>query len=238
MYQHMSSKQLKKSARARLSANQGICVGATASYLGIIAAVYVMTALTIGVSSSVTIIIQSLCGLMISVLSGILSAGYQYMFLKLYCGRKIQVSDLFYGFQYKSGIFFVISLILALLSTFIDLPTDYFTNAYMLEMSYMDLTYLGIFSTIALCLTTYIKLAYSQAYYLALDYPEESALSLMRMSRHFMKGHKGRLFYIYASFIPLLLLCILSLGIGFLWVLPYMQAVLTEFYLDIATHKS
>ena len=39
MYQHMSSKQLKKSARARLSANQGICVGATASYLGIIAAV-------------------------------------------------------------------------------------------------------------------------------------------------------------------------------------------------------
>ena len=102
----------------------------------------------------------------------------------------------------------------------------------------MDLTYLGIFSTIALCLTTYIKLAYSQAYYLALDYPEESALSLMRMSRLFMKGHKGRLFYIYASFIPLLLLCVLSLGIGFLWVLPYMQAVLTEFYLDIATHKS
>ena len=82
MYQHMSSKQLKKSARARLSANQGVCVGATASYLGIIAAVYVMTALTTGVSSSVTIIIQSLCGLLISVLSGVISAGYQYMFLK------------------------------------------------------------------------------------------------------------------------------------------------------------
>ena len=48
-----------------------------------------------------------------------------------------------------------------------------------------------------------------------------------------MKGHKGRLFYIGLSFIPLKLLAILSLGIGFLWVYPYQYMTQTLFFLDL-----
>ena len=243
MYQHMSSKRLKESAKARLFQVRGITIGTTASYLGILALVSIFTTLFIPEAPEYLLLFQVLRGLFISIISGILSAGYQYMFLKYYCGQRIQVSDLFYGFTKNAGTFFLLSLILALLETVIQLPSDYFSSMLtddllLTNIPYQTICYLGVTLSIAIFLITYIKLIYSQVYYLALDFPSENTAALLRMSRRFMKGHKGRLFYIYASFIPHILLSVLTLGIGFLWLLPYMQAVLTEFYLDIATHKS
>ena len=48
-----------------------------------------------------------------------------------------------------------------------------------------------------------------------------------------MKGNMGRLFYIEVSFIPLFLLGVLSLGIGLLWITPYLNATLANFFLDL-----
>ena len=53
-----------------------------------------------------------------------------------------------------------------------------------------------------------------------------------------MVGHKGRLFYIYVSFLPLLLVAMLSCGIGLLWLIPYMNATQTEFFLDLIQNKN
>ena len=48
-----------------------------------------------------------------------------------------------------------------------------------------------------------------------------------------MKGKKLRLLYLEFSFLPLLLLSILSFGIGLLWLQPYMQMTYTFFFLDL-----
>ena len=48
-----------------------------------------------------------------------------------------------------------------------------------------------------------------------------------------MKGNRKRLFLLELSFLPLMLLCILSFGIGFLWLEPYMQMTYTHFFLDL-----
>lgn len=53
-----------------------------------------------------------------------------------------------------------------------------------------------------------------------------------------MSGNKGRLFYIYLSYIPFLFLGTLSCGIALLWVIPYMNATLAEFYMDIIRNRS
>ena len=53
------------------------------------------------------------------------------------------------------------------------------------------------------------------------------------MSRKLMSGHKGRLLRLYISFIPLVLVSVFSCGIAMLWVMPYMNAALAEFYLDV-----
>ena len=52
-------------------------------------------------------------------------------------------------------------------------------------------------------------------------------------SMKMMDGHKFDLFYLYLTFIGWGLLCILTLGIGLLWFVPYMQSALAHFYEDV-----
>ncbi len=82
-----------------------------------------------------------------------------------------------------------------------------------------------------------LSLWYAQAFYLLHDFPQYSARELLARSRKLMKGHKGRLFYIYVSFIPLIIVAMLSCGIGLLWLIPYMNATQTEFFLDLIQNK-
>ena len=58
------------------------------------------------------------------------------------------------------------------------------------------------------------------------------------MSRRIMKGHRARLFYIQVSFLPLALLCMFTMGIGLLWLYPYMNSTLTHFYLDLMDYHA
>ena len=46
-----------------------------------------------------------------------------------------------------------------------------------------------------------------------------------------------RLFLLELGFLPPMLLCVLSLGIGFLWLEPYMQMTYTYFFLDLMNHR-
>lgn len=62
------------------------------------------------------------------------------------------------------------------------------------------------------------------------DNPELSAVEVLQKSRMMMKGHKWELFLIYLSFIGWGFLCLLSLGIGYLWLAPYMQMTEVKFY--------
>ena len=81
-------------------------------------------------------------------------------------------------------------------------------------------------------------LRYSQAYYILRDNPEISALEAIRRSKEMMKGHKGRLFMLYLSFIGWWLLGILTLGIGFLWLCPYVYTAQAHFYLDLSNRST
>lgn len=53
-----------------------------------------------------------------------------------------------------------------------------------------------------------------------------------------MVHHKGRLFYLYVSFLPLMLLGLLSWGLALLWVIPYMAATEAEFFLDLIRNNA
>ena len=51
-------------------------------------------------------------------------------------------------------------------------------------------------------------------------------------SKALMQGQKWRYFVLGLSFIGWVLLCVLTLFIGFLWLDPYMQATFSAFYLE------
>lgn len=77
--------------------------------------------------------------------------------------------------------------------------------------------------------------SYAMTPYILQDNPELSANEAIDRSRAMMKGHKFDLFYLYLSFIGWFFLCILTAGIGFLWLHPYVQAAEASFYEDLKT---
>ena len=70
-----------------------------------------------------------------------------------------------------------------------------------------------------------------------LDFPDYTVKQLLRSSMQIMNGHKGRLFYLQVSFIPLTMLAVLTCGIGMLWLGPYMQTTYACFFLDLMNPK-
>ena len=73
--------------------------------------------------------------------------------------------------------------------------------------------------------------------YILLDNPELTATQALKKSREMMRGHKLDLFLLDLSFIGWLLLSIITLGVGLLFVNPYMQTASALFYEDLKEEK-
>ncbi len=74
---------------------------------------------------------------------------------------------------------------------------------------------------------------YAMTSYILAENPEMSAGEAISRSKEMMKGNKWRLFCLHLSFIGWSILCIFTLGIGTLWLTPYMEAATAAFYRDI-----
>lgn len=75
--------------------------------------------------------------------------------------------------------------------------------------------------------------AYSAAEYIAAEHPDYSFKKCLTESERLMKGHKGELFGLHLSFIGWMLLAILTCGILYFWLAPYMLATQTEYFIAL-----
>lgn len=95
----------------------------------------------------------------------------------------------------------------------------------------------GVFTflwTLLLIIPGIIKsLAYSMTPFILKDYPELSANQAINLSIKMMEGRKFDLFYLYLSFIGWGILAIFTLGIGYLWLMPYMYTSTAAFYQNV-----
>ncbi|MFJ8261118.1 DUF975 family protein [Rummeliibacillus sp. NPDC094406] len=73
-------------------------------------------------------------------------------------------------------------------------------------------------------------IAYSQTFYILRDHPEYTILEAISESRRRMNGFKWNYFLLQLSFIGWGILCLFSLGIGFLWLVPYVSTANATFY--------
>ena len=76
-------------------------------------------------------------------------------------------------------------------------------------------------------------LKYSQVFFILADNPKMKAKEVLDKSMEMMDGYKWKLFRLYLRFIGWILLSILSLGLGFIWLMPYMAVSRARFYEDI-----
>ena len=75
--------------------------------------------------------------------------------------------------------------------------------------------------------------SYSMTPYVLKDNPQLSYDAAIEKSMCLMNGHKMKLFLLDLSFIGWGILCLLSLGIGFLFLSPYMECTHASFYEDL-----
>lgn len=73
---------------------------------------------------------------------------------------------------------------------------------------------------------------YAMAPYILAENPTMSVKQAVEESKKLMSGKKASLFVLNLSFIGWSILSVLSFGIGFIWLIPYMHAAETAFYLD------
>lgn len=74
------------------------------------------------------------------------------------------------------------------------------------------------------------SLAYSQMFYILVEYKDVSVSKAMRISIEITKGHKGDLFIMYLSFIGWDFLSALTLGLLSFWLIPYKNMTYVNAY--------
>ncbi len=76
-------------------------------------------------------------------------------------------------------------------------------------------------------------LSYAMTYYVICEDQHIGPLEAIAKSKNLMRGHKWELFCLGFRFFGWILLCVLSLGLGFLWLIPYILVTMAHFYDDI-----
>ncbi len=243
MNRFKSSAELKAGARERLLGHYGTVIGAELITLVLSGTASFAVGLLVDITTVMGSIIYYAILFFISILMGLFTSGTCYLYLKLICGRPVSISDLFYGFQFAPDKAITVQAWFTLLTYASSLPQFILTykismagtsvdkiTALLLPYS-LSLIFSGVVSVV-------LGLLYSQTFYLLHDFPQYTAQELLKKSRRLMVHHKGRLFYLYVSFLPLMLLGLFSFGLALLWVVPYMTATQTMFFLDLIQHNT
>lgn len=77
------------------------------------------------------------------------------------------------------------------------------------------------------------SISYSQMFYLMADDEKLEAGAAQRKSMEMMEGHKWEYFVLQLSFIPWHLLGIITLGIAYVWVIPYIETTMAEYHVRL-----
>lgn len=75
---------------------------------------------------------------------------------------------------------------------------------------------------------------YALTDYILAENPELTTKEALELSKKMMYGHRFQLFCLEFSFIGWAFLCVLSLGIGLIWLLPYTEAAKAAFYREVS----
>ncbi|MDR0494058.1 MAG: DUF975 family protein [Treponema sp.] len=154
--------------------------------------------------------LNTLVSIAIVIISGPITLGLAGYFLRRIRGEEIFIENIFDGFKR-----FLPSFLLTLL--------------------------MGLFVflwALLLIIPGIIKgYGYSMAFYIMYDNPGIKPLDALKKSQNMMKGYKGKYFLLGLSFLGWSLLGILTLGIGYLWLTPYVSLAYGNFYENLKKHQ-
>ncbi|MGN0306176.1 MAG: DUF975 family protein [Lachnospiraceae bacterium] len=153
------------------------------------------------------------------------------------------ISILFSGFrQYRqtflvSFVLFTGSLLYSVLSIILDIIFSsllFYLGPFILRVMPLYLLWTLFLSIIYY----YVALGFSMVYYIMAEQPDLSAMDVLKASWAMMKGNRWKYIVFQLSFILWILLGIVTMGIAFIYVIPYMSVANANFYHNIKRNQS
>lgn len=193
----------------------------------------------------ILIIIDLILDCVIMALAKMLQAGQYFMSLNIARYNRVSVADLFLAFRYETQKAFRLCCILAVIQTICLAP---FTVCLSI-LAYMGAFGIGTGTAVPAVMITALLLGglagmvvleviiafpFSQALFLYIDHQEYDTAACLSKSRGLMTGQIMNYFRLHLSLIGYFALCILSLGLGLIWVLPYLNTVRAGFYMSLS----
>ncbi len=236
----MVSSDFRKEAREKLSGKWGKAACITLAYMAVVVLVNVLENL---VSDN----IKAFISLAFAIVEVPLSLGLVISFVKLFNDEEVKAFDFltsgFNNFGKSWGIAWNIFLkmilpIILMIVSYIIMAVGIFKSASSVVLyessssgTYGVLIIIGIILLVVSSIWTLVRSYYYQlAYIIAAEKPELSSEELVQESERIMTGKRGKLFWLQLSFIGWAILAAFTFGIGYLWLVPYLQFAIIAFY--------
>ena len=221
----MTSSELRAMARRNLEGTWGISVG-----VALVAAL--LGGLIVGTGSNINfnfnedtvrnlppifwtvlmplVSLAGLLGIVSFILGGTVELGYAKFLLKQYDRKELQFSDLFSQFE-RFGTGFA--------------------------QKFLRMLYTCLWALLLVIPGIVKGLSYAMTPFILEEHPEMTASEAIKASMKLMDGHKMDLFILGLTFLGWEILACLTMGIGFLFLNPYMNAAYAAFYRNISGQR-
>ncbi|MCD7832904.1 MAG: DUF975 family protein [Lachnospiraceae bacterium] len=179
------------------------------------------------------------CSILINMIYYILLAGLYGIYLNICNNRSFRWTDLFSGFTQHPepvAIYSLVQYALAYICTQIGV---WWLSEALNLLFYGDggnLLLATVVTAIAAVLYIFLKLSLSMVLFVHADHPNLSFREMLKEGWQLMNGNRPKFFYLGLSFLGMVLLGLLSFGIGFLFVEPYIYTTEGYFYKKISGH--
>ena len=175
---------------------------------------------------------------LILLITMVMMFGLYYIHLNMARKKEVRISLVFYGFKNSTEKFLLYGFLMLVISFASAIPAIVAGIYLYFHTTVLGMVLFVVAGILSLILAIFLQLQFQLFYFVAIDCKEMSAREVFRRNNTLIRGNRGRLFYLDLSFTGMFFLGILSLGIGFLWVMPYMFQTLTNFYLDVTGELS
>ena len=141
-----------------------------------------------------------------------IGVGLALFFLNIHSGNKLEIKTIFNPFK----------------DVWLNSVLAYFMMIVIILIGFLLFFIPGVIAT----------LMFSQVLYIIAEDNKIDPYNALVKSKKMMEGNKWKLFKIMLIILLLAIVCILTLGIGFIWLAPYQNAVYAKFYKVVKEEKN
>ncbi len=234
----MTRAELKQQAKDTLRGRWGIAIGMVLVYV-----------LIMGALNFIANFIPFVGSVLLLIISVPLSFGFVGQLLKFSRKEQAGVVDFFtigfnnfgkawsiFGYTFLKLVGYIIAYVvctIAMVGLMVAAANAESVAMLAIGMAIIGLAFLIIY--IMLIMKTYL---FVLTEYIGNDITDMPAKEVVNKSAELMQGHRFEFFVLQLSFIGWAILAVLTCGIGFLWLEPYMQVTTIKFYENLANGNS